>query len=161
MLRYERLSNAASSDQERTVGLRDRWMSRIAMRLRAMHPSQRLTFLDALHEGPRAAAPDEAESEGDAESAPVRGGDHQTFSERVRNVVDFRERMEARRAFVISPNNTQRRLTLGVIDQLYRLKGVHTAIFVDISGCEGFVDALRTRIPPHRLLDLNALQPPP
>jgi hypothetical protein len=58
---------------------------------------------------------------------------------------------------VVAPNNTQRQLAVGVIDQLYRLKGVHTAIFVDVSGCTDLLDALRTRIPAHRLFDLNAL----
>jgi hypothetical protein len=146
-------------DQERTVSLRDRWMSRIAMGLRAMHPAVRLTYVDALHEGPRAPAPEEADAPAaEPDAGPARGrGDHQTFSERVRNLIAFRERMDAKRAFVLSPNNTQRALALGVIDELYRLKGVHTPIFVDSSGCETLVDALRIRIPPHRLFDLNAL----
>jgi hypothetical protein len=155
-------------EQERSVALRDRWMSRISMRLRTMHPTVRLTFVDDLHEQARAPAPEE-EAETDSAGAPgttaggaeaaagARREDHQTFSERVRNVVEFRARMEGVRAFVVAPNNTQRQLAVGVIDQLYRLKGVHTAIFVDVSGSMDLLDALRTRIPAHRLFDLNAL----
>jgi len=131
-------------------------MNRIAMGLRRVHPNLHLTFVDALHEhAPGGAAGDG----GAAPAAPRRTEEHQTFSGRVRRVIDLRERMAGVRAVVLAPTNPQRRLALAAIDQLYRLMGVHTPILVDESGCESFLDALRTRIPPHRLFDMNALAP--
>ncbi len=149
-------------DQERSVALRDRWMSRIAMQLRAMRPNVRLTFVDLLHEHAHPAPRARSRSEAAREGRPRAGGeDYQTFSERVRNVIGFRERLAGKRVFVMSPANPQRQLTLMLLEQLYRLKGLHTPIFADVSGCQSFVDQLQTRIPPHRLFELNALQPPP
>lgn len=139
-------------EAERELMLRDRWFSRLSMRLRGMRPNVRLTFVDLLHERSHPAG-GEASGEGPGQ----REEEYQTFSERVRNVVDFKTRMAGKQVFVLAPNNTQRRLTMMLVDQLYRLKGLDAAIFADVSGCQSFVDVLRTRIPPHRLFDLTAL----
>ena len=59
--------------------------------------------------------------------------------------------------FVLSPSNTQRTLTLNLIDRIFALKGLFTPILVDISGCESFVPRLRTPHPPHRRLNHNRM----
>ncbi|MDH4246350.1 MAG: hypothetical protein OEW39_00875, partial [Deltaproteobacteria bacterium] len=142
-------------EMERPLMLRDRWLSRTGMKLRQLYPHVELTFIHTLFERRRGGATEEG--------APVRkpgeGGssEFQTFSQRVRDVIAVRDRLENKRVFVLSPNNTQEKLTLSLLEQLQRLKGVTTPIFVDISGCESFADALRTRVPPYRLVDLNTL----
>ena len=146
-------------DQERTVALKDRWLSRIAMRLRSMHPNLRLTFVNRLFEQvhPALRSSGEKGESVEAQQELAKREEYQTFSERVRNVIEYRERLEKKRIIVMAPGNTQRQLTMTLLDQLHRLKGVHTPIFADISGCAGFVDQLRTRIPPYRLFNMNAL----
>ena len=89
--------------------------------------------------------------------AEGKSSEFQTFSERVRNAIEFREWMAPKTVIVLSPSNTQQRLTMHLIDQLYRLKGIYLPILVNIAGCESFVDALLTRIPPPRLFNLNEL----
>ncbi len=146
-------------DQERSVAMRDRWLSRIAMRLRSMHPNLRLTFVNRLFEQVHPTLRSSS-GEGDSvetEQEKAKREEYQTFSERVRNVVEYRERLERKQVIVMSPSNTQRQLTLTLLDQLYRLKGVHAPIFADISGCGSFVDQLRTRIPPYRLFEMHTL----
>lgn len=153
-------------EAERGVRLRDRWLGRVSMRFRTRHPSLTLTFVDTLHERAQPPPPrEEGGSGSDTATGPqqpeaghaTREAEFQTFSDRVREVVRFRETLAGKDVFVLSPNNPQRQLTLGVLDALYRLKGVHTAVFADISGCQAFLDELRTRVPPHRLFDLTAL----
>jgi hypothetical protein len=152
--------------QEQALRPRDRWLNRIATRLRAISPNASLTFVDRLHEGAERGTakpvPDQATKE--PEGAKGKDGrnakdqkEYQTFSERVRNVIEYREHLEHKRVFVLSPSSTQRALTLNLIDRLFSLKGLSTPILVDISGCETFLPALRTRLPPHRLFNLNTM----
>ncbi|MCH8074619.1 MAG: hypothetical protein IIC64_02245 [SAR324 cluster bacterium] len=82
---------------------------------------------------------------------------YQTFSERVRNVVEVRERLDRKKAFVMSPAHTQRQLTLNLLDHLQRLKGMQIPIFIDVSLCQAYVNDLRTRVPPYRLFTLSSL----
>ncbi len=144
-------------DQERSLGLRDRWMGRVAMKLREMHPHLKPTFVDLLFEK-RAPAPGPAGGE-DREDSP--GGPsvevYQTFSERVRNVVEIRQRLEQKQVFVMSPAHTQKQLTLTLIDHIHRFKGMLTPVFIDVTHCAAFINELRARIPPYRLFDLNAI----
>ncbi|MEE8434023.1 MAG: hypothetical protein V3S64_04470, partial [bacterium] len=149
-------------DQERTVGLRDRWMGRIAMRLRGMHPNIKPTFVNVLFEkkAPAAKPANADEADGNAKGEAGKSGSvesYQTFSERVRNVVEVRERLDRKKAFVMSPAHTQRQLTLNLLDHLQRLKGMQIPIFIDISLCQAYVNVLRTRIPPYRLFTLSSL----
>ena len=149
-------------DQERSVGLRDRWMGRIAMRLRGMHPNIKPTFVNVLFErkAPAVKPVNGEEADGKAkEEAPKSGRmeSYQTFSERVRNVVEVRERLDRKKAFVMSPAHTQRQLTLNLLDHLQRLKGMQIPIFIDVSLCQAYVNDLRTRVPPYRLFTLSSL----
>lgn len=151
-------------DAERTVGLRDRWMGRIAMRLRSMHPNIKPTFVNVLFEKKASAAKTADGEETDAKATAKTGKQgsvesYQTFSERVRNVVEVRERLERKKAFVMSPSHTQRNLTLNLLDHLQRLKGMQIPIFIDISLCQAYVNVLRTRVPPHRLFTLSSIEP--
>jgi hypothetical protein len=146
-------------EQERALGLRDRWLNRTLIRLRQLRPNARINFVEQLYERN---AVEEAEAkaernEGGDSIAEGKSSEFQTFSERVRNAVEFREWMAPKTVVVLSPSNTQQRLTMHLIDQLYRLKGIYLPILVNIAGCESFVDALLTRIPPHRLFNLNEL----
>ena len=59
--------------------------------------------------------------------------------------------------FILSPGSSQMKLTLNLIDQLFRLKGLFIPILTDISGCENFVEKLRTRLSPHRLFNMMQL----
>jgi hypothetical protein len=140
--------------QEQALRPRDRWLNRIATRLRAMRPQASLTFVDRLCEGAERAQA--VESGGEAPGSKD-AKEFQTFSERVRNVIDCREKLEGKQVFALSPANTQRALTLNLIDRIFALKGLATPVLVDVSGCESFVPALRSRLPPHRLFNLNAL----
>ena len=149
-------------DQERGVGLRDRWMGRIGMRLRGMHPNIKPTFVNVLFEK-KAPAATPVKGEGAGGKAKGENGksgrveSYQTFSERVRNVVEVRERLDRKKAFVMSPSHTQRQLTLNLLDHLQRLKGMQIPIFIDISLCQAYVNVLRTRVPPYRLFTLSSL----
>ncbi|MBI4082701.1 MAG: hypothetical protein HY423_08835 [Candidatus Lambdaproteobacteria bacterium] len=153
-------------EQERSLAFRDRAVSRVAIRLRLIHPTIPLTFVQRLHE--QQVAPDEpgaappqaeatAEDAAGEEAAATGSKEYQTFSERVRNVIELKERLTKKEVFVLSPSNTQARTTLAVIERLYRLKGLFVPILCDVSGCESFVDDLRARLPPHRLFNLNQL----
>ncbi len=141
-------------DNERTVGMRDRWMGRIAMRLREMHPSLKPTFVDTLHERKTG-----TENGPVTARAAARGGAEkfQTFSERVRNVVEVRERLERKQIFILSPAHTQKQLTLNLLRHLQRFKGMHTPIFVDTTLCEAYVDELKKSLPPYRLFKLGEI----
>jgi len=143
-------------DQERSLRLRDRWLGRVAIRLRAQRANTPLTFAQQLFERGQAEPPPEGD-EAAAEERRTGTENYQTFSERVRNIIELREQLGAKQVFVISPANTQHRITITVIDRLFRLKGLDVPIFADISRCESFVDALRRRLPPHRLFNLNRL----
>jgi hypothetical protein len=146
-------------EQERTLGLRDRWLNRTLIRLRQLRPNARINFVDQLFE--RTAA-ERAQAKADKKEAgetigEAKSSEFQTFNVRVRNAIEFREWMAPKAVIVLSPSNTQQRLTMHLIDQLYRLKGIYLPILVNIAGCESFVDALLTRIPPHRLFNLNEM----
>jgi hypothetical protein len=145
-------------EQERMLGLRDRWLGRTLIRLRQIRLNARINFVDQLHK--RAAAEPEGTAGEDPSGETIAEGresEFQTFSDRVREAIEFREWMAPKAVIVLSPSNTQQRLTMHLIDQLYRLKGIYLPILVNIAGCESFVDALLTRIPPHRLFNLNEL----
>jgi len=148
-------------DRETGVAFRDRWLSRIVIRLRAIRNDAKLNFVDHLFEGriAESAAEDEPGQGGEATAQPgsEKKQEFQTYTDRVRNVIESRELLSGKAAFVFSPINTQARLTLSVMDQLFRLRGLFVPIFVDISGCGAFEDQLRRRLPPHRLFDMNAL----
>lgn len=137
---------------------KDRWLNRITIRLRKVRPATDLGFGQVLYER-TAKVPQSSEEEADATSTDLgqKKEQFQTFSERARNVIQYRRHVQSKAVFVLSPGNTQRRLTINVIDQLFRLKGIFTPVLADISGCEVFVDELRTRLPPHRLFDMNQL----
>lgn len=139
--------------QERSLRQRDRWLNRISSRFRATQPNHRLNFVDLLHEG-SASAPTQEEGK---EKARAKEKEYQTFSERVRNVIETRERLADKEIFVLSPANSQRNLTLALVDRLFALKGLFTPILIDVSNCESFVDALQSRIPPHRMFNLNEM----
>jgi hypothetical protein len=142
--------------QEQALRPRDRWLNRIVVRLRAIRPDAALVFVDRLWEGAEQAAhPKPGEDEGPRKEKKER--EFQTFSERVRNVIATREHLEGKHVFVLSPANTQRALTMNLIDRLFSLKGLDTPILVDIASCEAIVPALRTRLPPHRLFNQNEL----
>ncbi len=155
-------------DQERSLRLRDRWLSRIIIQLKHINPNIRVNFVDSLWgQAPDAApgdkpAPEDKPGEGaGAESEPRpkdgKAQEFQTFSVRALQVIDFRTRMQDREVFVISPSNNQKNLTLSLIDQLLRLKGLFAIIFVDTSSAESFAKELRSSLPPHRVFDLNQL----
>jgi hypothetical protein len=146
-------------EQERSLGLRDRWLNRTLIRLRQLRPNARINFVEQLYErSPTEEAAAKAERQEGGESiAEGKSSEFQTFSERMRNAIEFREWMAPKTVIVLSPSNTQQRLTMHLIDQLYRLKGIFLPILVNIAGCESFVDALLTRIPPHRLFNLNEM----
>ena len=147
--------------RELQLPFRDRWLSRIVIRLRGIRSNLRMNYVDTLFEGTLEDAAPAEEKVGPPRppEGPKRSEDYQTFSERVRNVIQARDLLVAKDVFVISPANTQERLTISVIDQLFRLRGLAQPIFADISGCPSFVDTLRTRLPPHRLFNLQTLQP--
>jgi hypothetical protein len=153
-------------EQERTVRLRDRWLSRTIIRLRQIRPNARVNFADVLFDRTpadvkalaEAAAPNDGKPAAEGKTiGEGRSQEFQTFSERVRNAVEFTKWMAPKAVIVISPSNTQQKLVMSLIDQLYRLKGIYLPILVNIAGCDSYVDALLTRIPPHRLFDLNEL----
>ncbi len=146
-------------EQERALGLRDRWLNRTLIRLRQLRPNARINFVEQLYERN---ASEEAEAVAEKRETGEsigegKGTEFQTFTERMRNAIEFREWMLPKTVVVLSPSNTQQRLTMHLIDQLYRLKGIYLPVLVNIAGCESFVDALLTRIPPHRLFNLNEL----
>jgi hypothetical protein len=87
----------------------------------------------------------------------AREAEFQTFSERVRQCIEFRQRMGRKRVVILSPANTQKALTLNLIDQLFRLKGLYLTVMVDLSSADSFAGDLLSRVPPHRLFDLSAL----
>jgi hypothetical protein len=142
--------------QEQALRPRDRWLNRIVVRLRGIRPEAALVFVDRLWEGAERAAQPQAGENGDARNEKKQR-EFQTFSERVRNVVETREHLEGKRVFVLSPANTQRALTINLIDRIFSLKGLDTPILVDIAACEAIVPALRTRLPPHRLFNRNEM----
>ncbi len=143
--------------QERSVGLRDRWLGKVTIRLRGLRPNTELNFVHRLFE--RSVAPPPVEGEEAApDAAPGRKKeDYQTFSERVRNVIEYRRRLMEKEVFVLSPGRSQGRLTINVLDQLFRLKGLFVALLVDASNAEEFIGQLRTRLPPHRLFSIGDL----
>jgi len=146
-------------EQESALRMRDRWLNRIIIELKRQRSNVRINFVDALWESTASsAASKEAADKQDKE--PVRDSrspEFQTFSERVRQCIDFRMRMALKKYIIISPANTQKALTLNVMDQLFRLKGVFLIVMVDISSADSFATDLLSRVPPHRLFDLNAL----
>ncbi|HUJ76568.1 MAG TPA: hypothetical protein VL359_17025, partial [bacterium] len=114
-------------EQERPLRLRDRWLSRTIIRLKRVQPNARVNFADSLWEQ-HAAAPAQAAADGQGAEAKAeeeqpggRAPDYQTFGERLRQAVDFLQRMQVKKVFVLSPNSSQRALTLNLIDQLFRL----------------------------------------
>ena len=138
---------------------KDRWLNRVTIRLRQVRPATDLGFVQHLF-GKGVKLPDTSEEEGDAPSAPAQGQkaeQFQTFAQRARSVIQYRRHMQTKSVFVLSPGPSQRDLTISVIDQLARLKGLFTPILADISNCDVFIDELRTRLPPHRLFNLNQL----
>jgi len=152
-------------ETERSVALADRWLGRVNLSLRRIHPNLRLGFIKQLFDDPQGEGGAEGE-EGAAQGAGLtegqeaprkQGKDYQTFSVRVRNAVRIRERLEKKQVVVMSPNNTQKQLTLMLLEQIYRLKGVHLPVLVDISSCASFADDLHAHVPPHRLFDLTAI----
>ena len=142
--------------QEQALRPRDRWLNRIVVRLRAIRPEAALVFVDRLWEGAEGARQPRPGEDGEPPKEK-KDREFQTFSERVRNVIETREHLEGKRAFVLSPANTQRALTINLIDRIFSLKGLDTPILVDIAACEAIVPALRTRLPPHRLFNQNEL----
>jgi hypothetical protein len=144
-------------EQERTLGLRDRWLNRTLIRLRQLRPNARINFVDQLYERSAADQAKGVGKEGGEASSEGKSSEFQTFTVRVKNAIEFRAWMAPKSVIVLSPSNTQQRLTMHLIDQLYRLKGIYLPILVNVAGCESFVDALLTRIPPHRLFNLNEL----
>jgi hypothetical protein len=150
-------------DQESALRMRDRWLNRIIIELKRQRSNVRINFVDALFES-SGTAPG-AGKEGAAKDGGADGGaerdarspEFQTFSERVRQCIEFRERMAQKRVIILSPANTQKNLTLNLIDQLFRLKGLYLTVMVDISSADSFTHELLSRVPPHRVFDLNAL----
>lgn len=138
-------------NEEQQVRPRDRWLNRTVTRLRAVRPQMGLTFVDRLWEGA------EEMPEGAGEEAGRKEKEYQTFSQRVRNVVDIRDHLAGKQVFVISPAHTQRDITLRLVDGLFALKGLYTPILVDVTGCASFLEALQSRIPPQRLFRLGDL----
>ncbi len=104
--------------------------------------------------GMGASPPDKADAE---PARDAREAEFQTFSERVRQCIEFRQRMGQKRVVILSPANTQKALTLNLIDQLFRLKGLYLTVMVDTSSADSFSWDLLSRVPPHRLFDLGAL----
>ena len=130
----------------------------VAELLRRRRSNAQLNFADRLYE--RATADSVPEEGGEARGAqnPSRPSEqYQTFSEPVRNVIDHRSRLLQKEVVVLSPGPTQKWLTFGLIDDLFRLKGLHFPILADVSGGANFLDELRTRLPPHRLFDLTRM----
>ncbi|MFI5401057.1 MAG: hypothetical protein ACHQZQ_08415, partial [SAR324 cluster bacterium] len=173
--------------QESGLRMRDRWLNRVVIALKRQRSNVRINFSDALWEagtaapggaknaaagsardsvpggakdaegaGNRAEGPDKDKAEKDA-GRDGRAPEFQTFSERVRQCIEFCQRMNRKQVIVLSPANTQKALTLNVIDQLFRLKGLNLTILVDTSSADSFTAELLTRVPPHRLFNLNAL----
>lgn len=137
---------------------KDRWLNRVTIRLRQVRPATDLGFVQQLY-GKGVKLPDTAEEENEA-ATQIQGqkaDQHQTFTERAQSVIQYRRHLLTKSVFVLSPGPKQRDLTISVIDQLARLKGLFTPILADISNCEVFLDDLRTRLPPHRLFNLNDL----
>ncbi|MDH4121775.1 MAG: hypothetical protein OEV94_08745 [Deltaproteobacteria bacterium] len=120
--------------KEQGLRMRDRWMTRLSLRIKAVRPEGRLNFMEDLF----------------AEEA-----DHQTFTLRSKEVLAIRHRLEKKTVFVLAPLANQRAMTLGLVEQLYRLKGLFTVIWVDISNADSLADELRGWIPPHRLIELT------
>jgi len=158
-------------EQESGLRMRDRWLNRVVIALKRQRSNVRINFIDAMWEsgGGAAAGVKDAEEAGsraegaDKDRAEKEAGrdsrepEFQTFSERVRQCIEFCQRMNRKQVIVLSPANTQKALTLNVIDQLFRLKGLNLTVLVDTSSADSFVAELLTRVPPHRLFNLNAL----
>lgn len=146
-------------EKETDFAPKDRWLNRVTIRLRQIRPATDLGFVQHLFgKGVKLPTPDE--EEGEAAAAPAqeqKAEQGQTFTQRAQSVIQYRRHMQAKSVFVLSPGPTQRDLTISVIDQLARLKGLFTPILADISNCDVFIDDLRTRLPPHRLFNLNQL----
>jgi len=166
--------------QESGLRMRDRWLNRIITELKRQRATVRINFVDALwdasagavtmdsanqagtkrDEGARSGAAMGGDPPGKTGAGPARdarGAEFQTFSERVRQCINFRLRMERKRVVILSPANTQKALTLNLIDQLFRLKGLYVTVMVDISSADSFAGDLLSRVPPHRLFDLTSL----
>ncbi|MFI5399833.1 MAG: hypothetical protein ACHQZQ_02115 [SAR324 cluster bacterium] len=163
--------------QESGLRMRDRWLNRIIIELKRQRSNARINFVDAMWEAgavpPKSARDSFPGSAKDADGAgnraertektekdagrDARAPEFQTFSERLRQCIEFRQRMNRKQVIVLSPANTQKALTLNVIDQLYRLKGLNLTVLVDTSSADSFAAELLSRVPPHRLFDLNAL----
>ncbi len=155
-------------DQESALRMRDRWLNRIIIELKRQRSNVRINFVDTLWEaagtapgvGKDGSGKEGAEAGGkpDREAGrDARTPEFQTFSERVRQCIEFRLRMEQKKVIILSPANTQKNLTLNLIDQLFRMKGLYLTVMVDTSSADSFVGDLLSRVPPHRLFDLNAL----
>jgi hypothetical protein len=154
-------------EQERSLGLRDRWLNRTMIALRQLRPNAKINFVETLFPNAAdSAAPQQqqqpqqmpgqpAPAEEPGEAGEVREREFQTFRDRMLSAIQFREWMAPKGVVVLSPSNTQQKLTMHLIDQLYQLKGVYLPILVNTASCDTFLDALLSRIPPHRLFSLN------
>jgi hypothetical protein len=147
-------------ETEQAFAPKDRWLNRILIRLKQLRSNLDLYFVHRLYEraaADRAAAEAEEEEGEGAQAKRSAQEQFQTFTERVRNVIEARRRITRKSVFVVSPGSSQRRLTLTLIDQLFGLKGLYTPVLTDIAGCANFVDDLRTRLPPHRMFNMNRI----
>ena len=145
-------------EKERSFAPRDRYLNRITTRLRNMRPETDLNFVHQLHELASVQATSTDDDDGKLAVEQTRSkGRYQTFPHRLRNVMEYRQRVTAKSVYVLSPGSSQRQLTINLIDQLFRLKGIFTPILADVTSSEGFIDQLRTRLPPHRLFNLTQL----
>ncbi|MDH4225411.1 MAG: hypothetical protein OEW12_07175 [Deltaproteobacteria bacterium] len=138
--------------KESGLRMRDRWLNRVHMRLKIWRPGASLAFVNQLFEG--RASPVAEGQEGEPAARPPQGEEYQTFSQRGRDVLETILRMEKKEVFVISPAASQKELARGVIEQLYRVKGLFSPVFLDVSGSQALADELRVLIPPHRFFDL-------
>ena len=152
-------------EQERSLGLRDRWLNRTMIALRQLRPNAKINFVETLFPNaadtatPQQQQPlqPQAPAEDSGEGGEAREREFQTFRDRMLNAIQFREWMAPKGVIVLSPSNTQQKLTMHLLDQLYQLKGVYIPILVNTASCDTFIDALLTRIPPHRLFNLNEM----
>jgi hypothetical protein len=149
-------------DQESALRMRDRWLNRIVIQLRRQRANVRINFVDVMWESgtvapPPSTHPDAADSASKVPTKDARTPEFQTFSERMRQCIEFRARMAQKQYVILSPANTQKNLTLNLIDQLFRLKGLSLTVMVDISSADSFEVELLSRVPPHRLFNMNDL----
>ncbi|MCZ6472594.1 MAG: hypothetical protein O6934_04070 [SAR324 cluster bacterium] len=145
-------------EKERSFAPKNRYFNRITTQLKSLRSGTDLNFVSQLHEGGVLPASSGEGEENKPAVKQTRGtGQFQTFSSRLREVIANRKRVTAKSVFVLSPGGAQKELTINLIDQVLKLNGLFTPILADISSGEAFIDDLRTRLPPHRLFNLNEI----